>query len=42
MGGDGLRSRPDSHAALPIGAASAALARRYDEARKLAARLHEI
>jgi TolB-like protein len=37
-----LRSRPDSHAALRIGAASGALAGRYDEARRLAARLHEI
>jgi TolB-like protein len=37
-----LRGRPDSHAALRIGAASGALAGRYDEARRLAARLHEI
>ncbi|MES5485617.1 winged helix-turn-helix domain-containing tetratricopeptide repeat protein [Bradyrhizobium sp. INPA03-11B] len=37
-----LRSRPDSHAALRIGAASSVLAGRCDEARRLAARLHEI
>ncbi|MFB9268674.1 winged helix-turn-helix domain-containing tetratricopeptide repeat protein [Bradyrhizobium erythrophlei] len=37
-----LRSRPDSHAALRIGAASGVLAGRCDEARRLVTRLHEV
>ena len=37
-----LCSRPDSHAALRIGAASGALAGHCDEARRLATRLHEV